>query len=86
MVPTVRMMSPLSPTIASASALWVTSGVTLLDASSRAIRVPAPPKIRSLPSGRWSGLVRLKKSELPPTRSSWPRPPKMTSLPPLPST
>ena len=31
----------------------------------------------------WS--ARLKKSELPPTMSSWPRPPKTTSLPALPS-
>ena len=53
--------------------------------SLRPARVPEPPKMTSAPAGRCVATARLKMFELSPTMSSWPRLPKMTSLPPPPS-
>ena len=80
-VPTRRQMLPLSATIVSASSECVVP----VPRSLYVAFVPAPPKMRSAPSGRCAAVVSVNSDELPPMMSSWPRPPKIVSAPPPPS-
>ena len=78
-------MLPLSPRITSASRAW--PAVAEVVARRRCGRSACRRRRRSCRRRRaaCAGERQAEQVELPPMRSSWPRLPKITSLPPLPS-